>query len=247
MPERLPGVVGELPRSTFSAAGPFATIFRLLEEGHRVRAGQVVENVGAFRRGRGGAAQPFAPLVEGDGAQPGPEALAGVVLEVGQLANEDDEHVLHQVGRVRALQADRAPSGKGAARRGGRTDPTPPRQWAAVGVPADWNGSSSWAPPRRIGVVMGKIVVKQRGPVRAGGGFTLEAATRIGPVWAPQIQERHGSKGRAAIRDERRRNGICVPGAGRNIPGGGRVMPQLIDYRIGRLQPARPAGVNRAS
>ena len=32
---------------------------------------------------------------------------------------------------------------------------------------------------------------------------------------------------------------FASPGAGRNIPGGGRVMPQLIDYRIGRLQPAR--------
>ena len=51
------------------------------------------------------ASFPVAQLVHRDGPQPGAKAAGLVVLKIRQLLHQDDEHLLHEVGRVRFLQS----------------------------------------------------------------------------------------------------------------------------------------------
>ncbi len=80
-------------------------VFRFLEHRHVIGRGYFAQGVVAFQRRRE-APLLLAPFVKRDGAQPGAEAPPAVVMKLRHLADEKDEHFLHQIGGVLARQAD---------------------------------------------------------------------------------------------------------------------------------------------
>src|SRR5579884_2801999 len=103
-PARLPGRGPKV--GAHDLQGPADNLLPVLAlpEGFPFRRRHVVGP--AHLDGRHGVLPPaLAPLVEGDGAEPAAEALVPVVGELGQLADEDGEHLLHEVGGVVRLEA----------------------------------------------------------------------------------------------------------------------------------------------
>ena len=160
-PAGLPGRGLELGLHQFQGADgemPLKLLFR--QGGDFVGAA----SFGNGRRPCGGrAATDLAPLVHQDGAQPVAKALVPVVGELRQLADEQGEDFLNEVGGVRLLQAD-APRPVEEQRRI-EIDEAPPRlagRRADAAVPADSAASCAW---------QGRSDAQDHRPHRPGDGI----------------------------------------------------------------------------